>query len=293
MNIGHPTPIGLRTPGFKVFSKGLPQLTFLETDLSPDCVPLSLQNLTTLHLHTLTATMNLSYQYFFAVITTPPSLRNLSIQGSLNVSLWPWHTTGPGFSMKNLKALHLPRESLFSVKILLAISAPNLESLWLGSSRSSFEHYSHFFDSPQMTGPVNKFPALKYLTIPSYDFSYHEKISSAFPTVTHLYLPYVYNVGTRFEPTFTSHWRHLDTLATGSIRQTQMEKFHSTLCKFLPFRRHAGYPIRQLLVDGDLLGILKKEKPNVFEYVKIDLLNLETYREPWWIMSHERHIDDP
>ena len=289
MNIGHPATIGPRTAGFKAFSKGLPELTFLETDL-PDCVPLSLQNLTTLHLHTLTNTLNLSHQSFFEMITAPPSLRNLSIQGSLKASHWPWHTVnGIGFSMNNLKALRLPDESLFSVKILLAISAPNLESLWLGSS---FDNYGHFFNG---SGP-GKFPALKYLTIPSYDFSYNTQFPLAFPTITHLYLPYVnlhYRGDTRFKTTFASHWRQLETLATGLIRQTQTLKFHSDLCNFLPLRRDAGYPLRQLLIDDDLRSMLKKEPPDVSQYVKIDVLSLETYQEPWWIMSHERHMDHP
>lgn len=287
MNIGHPATIGPRTARFKAFSKGLPQLTFLETDL-PDCVPLSLQNLTTLHLHTLTDTMNLSYQSFFAMITAPPSLRNLSIQGFLNASLWPWHTAA-GFSMNSLKALRLPDESLLSVKILLAISAPNLESLWLGSS---FDHFGHFFNGSS----PGKFPALRYLTIPSYDFSYNVQFPHAFPTITHLNLPYLnlhYRGDIRFKSTFTSHWRQLDTLATGLIRHTQMSKFHNDLCSLLPLRRDAGYPLRQLLIDDDLRHILKKELPDVFQYVKIDVLSLETYHEPWWIMSHERHMDHP
>ena len=291
INIGHPSPRSTSDSKPKAFSKGLPQLTFLETDLS-DCVPLSLQNLTTLHLHTLTSTMNISSQSFFEMISAPPSLRNLSIQGSLNVSLWPLHTTtvnGSGFPMNSLKALRLPGESLFSVKILLAISAPNLVSLWLGSS---FESYSHFFNAQ---GPI-KFPSLKYLTIPSYDFSDNLQFPRAFPTITHLYLPYVnlhYRDDIRFKATFTSHWRHLDTLVTGLLRQGQALKFHGDLCKFLPHRRNAGYPLRQLLVDDDVRKMLKKELPDVSQYVKIDVLNVETYQEPWWIMSHERHMDHP
>ena len=289
LNIGHPDMIRPRTADFKVFSKGLPQLTFLETDL-PDCVPLSLQNLTTLHLHTLTDTLNLSYQSFFEMITAPPSLRNLSIQGFLNASLWPWHTvSGTGFSMNNLKALRLPDESLFSVKILLAISAPNLVSLSLGSS---FHNFGQFFN---VSNP-GKFPALKYLTIPRYDFSYNTQFPHAFPNVTHLYLPYLnvhYRGDNRFKTTFISHWRQLDTLATGMIREGQTQKFHNDLCNFLPLRRDAGYPLRQLLIDGDLRRILKKEHPDASQYVKIDVLSLETYQEPWWIMSHERHMDHP
>ena len=285
MNIGHPATIGPRTAGFKAF-KGLPQLTFLETDL-PDCVPLSLQNLTTLHLHTLTDTLNLSYQSFFAMITAPPSLCNLSIQGCLKASLWP--VNGAEFPMNNLKALRLPYDSLLSVRILLAISAPNLVSLWLGSS---FENYGQYFNS---SGP-GKFPALKYLTIPSYDFSYNSHFPLAFPTVTHLYLPYVnlhYSGDTRFKTTFGSLWRQLDTLVTGLIRQKQTHKFHSDVCNFLPLRRNAGYPIRQLLVDDDLRHILKKKLPDVSQFVEIDTLSLETYHEPWWIMSHERNMDHP
>jgi len=253
-------------------------------------VPLSLQNLTTLHLHTLTNTWDLSYQSFVDMITAPPSLRNLSIRGSLDASRWVWNA--PGISMNNLKALRLPDESLFSVKILLVIYAPNLVSLWLGSS---FDNYGHFFNAPASAGPA-KFPALKYLTIPFYDFSDNFLLPRAFPTITHLYLPYVklrQHDGNRFKTTFTSHWRHLDTLATGMIRRTQMLNLHSELYKFLPLRRYAGYPIRQLLVDDDLRSMLMKELPDIFQYVKIDVLSLETYQEPWWIMSHERHMDHP
>jgi len=262
----------------------------METDL-PDCVPLSLQNLTTLHLHTLTNRLNLSYQSFVAMITAPPSLRNLSIRGTLSISLWPWNTTnGPGFfSMNNLEALRLPDESRFSTGILLAISAPNLVSLWLGNS---FDNYGHFFNA---SGPA-KFPSLKYLTIPSYDFSYNTQFPRAFPSITHLYLPYInlhFRGDARFKSTFTSHWRQLETLATGSIRQAQTPKFHSDLCYFLPLRRDAGYPLCQLLIDEDLRGMLKRELPDVSRYVKIDILSLETYREPWWVMSHERHMDHP
>jgi hypothetical protein len=231
--------------------------------------------------------MNVTYQSFFAMITAPPSLRNLSIQGSLNASLWP--VGGPAFPMNNLKALRLPVDSLLSVKILLAISTPNLVSLWLGSS---FDNYGHLFNA----SPPGKFPALKYLTIPSYDFSYNSQFAHAFPTITHLYLPYPnlhYRGDTRFKATFTSYWRQLDTLVTGLIRQNQTLKFHSDLCNFLPLRRDAGYPIRQLLVDDDLYNILKKKLPDVSQYVKVDVLSLETYQEPWWIMSHDRHMDHP
>lgn len=290
INIGHPATMGPRTASFNAFNGSLPQLTFLESDL-PYCVPLSLQNLTTLHLHTLTDTMNLSYQSFFSIITSSPSLCNLSIQGSLNLSSWPLDAAyRPGFSMNNLKALRLPDDGVFSVKILLAVSAPNLESLWLGSS---FTGYDYFFDTPQMTGPV-KFPALKYLTIPCYDFSHNTQFPAAFPTVTYLHLPYAsfYNHGAVMV-TFAAHWKHLDTLATGLIRQSQMPKFHGALCNFLPLRRNAGYPLHTLLIDEDLRSMLEKERPNVSVHVKVDLLNSETYREPWWIMSHERPVDHP
>jgi len=239
--------------------------------------------------------LNLSYQSFVAMLTAPPSLRNLCIQGSLNVTNWPLHVNGPEFSINNLKALRLPdngiHESLFGVKILLAISAPNLESLWLGSS---YDKYGHFFNASQIVGQTVKFPVLKYLTMPSYNLSYCVEFSNAFPTITHLHLPSagIYH-NPQFETIFASHWRHLDTLVTASLRQSQMPKFHHALSKVLPLRRNTGYPIRQILVDEDLRTLLKKQSPNVSHYVKIGKLSLETYQEPWWVMSHERHMDDP
>jgi hypothetical protein len=256
---------------------------------------MSLRNLTTLHLHNLTGRLYLSYQHFVEMLTAPPSLQNLSIRGSLDVTRWPLHTVdGQGFSMNNLKALRLPDDSMFSVKILLSISAPNLVSLWLGSS---FHKFGHFFNAIG-SGRV-KFPALKYLTIPSYDFSHNSQFPHVFPTITHLYLPYVniyaagYIVDTRFNSTFTSYWRRLDTLVMVLIRQRQMTRLHTDLCTFLPIRRSAGYPIRQLLVDDDIRRVLEKQSPDVSNYVKVDILSLENYQEPWWIMSHERHMDHP
>ena len=289
LNIGHPSKIGSRNVNFEVFSKGLPQLMFLETDI-PYCVPLSLQNLTTLHLHTLTNNMFLSFESFATMIMAPPSLRNLSIQGTLSLHRSLNTNIVPGFCvLNNLEALRLPDQSEFTVDILLAISAPNLVSLWLGNS---CDRYGEFFNS----SVPGKFPSLKYLTIPSYDFSYITQYSLSFPSVTHLYLPYVnlhYGGDARFKHTFTSYWTHLDTLATGLVRQGQMQKFHTDLSSFLPRRRDAGYPLRQLLVDDDLCGVLKKGFPDVSRYVKIDVLSLETYQEPWWVMSQERHMDHP
>ena len=55
---------------------------------------------------------------------------------------------------------------------------------------------------------------------------------------------------------------------------------------------NAGYPIQKLLVDEDLFRMLKKERPDISGEVEIEILSLETYREPWWIMSHEQQTDE-
>ena len=292
LNIGHPTSslFSIRPQAFS--TKSLPQLTFLETDVH-SCIPLTLKNLTTLHLHMLTPLSYSSYQSFAAMLTAPSSLRNLCIQGSLDVTNSLLSGNEPGLSFNHLKALRLSDgEGLFAATLLLAISAPNLESLWLGSS---YKKYGRFFNAPSMVAQRVKFPVLKYLTMSFYDFPYCLEFSTVFPNITHLYLPCAnyYRDHTLFETVLTSHWRHLDTFATASLRQSQMPIIHSALSKILPLRRNAGYPIRQILLDDDLRMLFRKKFHDVLPNVKIDKLSLETYQEPWWVMSHERHIDHP
>lgn len=291
MTFGHLSTTTIRGPGVNVFNRGLPQLTFLETDL-PNCLPpLAIQNLTTLHLHTLTDSLNLSYLSFVAMITAPPCLSHLSLQGSMDLATsdWPSFSTYPGFVMNNLKSLRLQDGGMFALRILLLMFAPNLESLWLDYS---FNNFGHLFDAPYVTQPT-RFPALKYLTIPTYGFSHHNNFSKVFPTITHLHLPHAnFFRDDRLADFLLRQWRHLHTLVIGMIRESQSSRFHGALCHFLPYRRNAGYPIRKLLVDEDLFRMLKKERPDISGEVEIEILSLESYREPWWIMSHERRMDD-
>ncbi|KAF8806560.1 hypothetical protein BYT27DRAFT_7167962 [Phlegmacium glaucopus] len=280
-----------RGPGIKVFTRGLPQLTFLKTDL-PNCLPpLALQNLTTLHLHMLTDSLNLSYQSFVDMITAPRHLSQLSLQGSMTVSAsdWPSDSSWPGFVMSNLKSLRLQDGGMFALRMLLLMFAPSLESLWLDYS---FNNFGHLFNAPDITQPT-RFPALKYLTIPTYGFSNHTNFSKVFPTITHLHLPHAnFFRDDRLADFLLGQWRYLHTFVVSMIRESQSSGFHRALCRFLPYRRDAGYPICKLLVDEDLFRMLKKERPDISGEVGMGLLSLETYREPWWIMSHERQRDD-
>ena len=292
MAFGHLSTTGVRGPGIRVFNSGLPQLTFLETDL-PDCLPpLALQNLTTLHLHSLSDSLNLSYRSFVAMITAPPYLSHLSLQGSMDIistSDSPSHSSWPGFVMSHLKSLRVQDGGMFALRILLLMFAPNLESLWLDYS---FSNFGHLFDAPHVTQP-NRFPALKYLTIPTYGFSRYNNISRVFPTITHLHLPHAnFYRDDRLADFLLGHWRYLHTLIVDMIRESQSSGFHGALRHILPYRRNAGYPIKKLLVDEDLFRALKKEGSDILGEVDIELLGLDTYREPWWVMSHERRRMD-
>jgi len=290
MTFGHlsTSVVPSRGPGIKVFNSGLPQLTFLETDL-PDCLPpLALQNLTTLHLHTAVSdSLNLSYRSFVAMITASPYLSHLSLQGSMDISTsdLPPYSSWPGFVMTHLKSLRIQDGGMFALTLLLLMFAPSLESLWLDYS---FNNFGHLFDAPHITQP-NRFPVLKYLTIPTHGFSHCNNISRVFPNITHLHLPFAnFYRDDRLADFLLGQWRYLHTLVVGMTRESQSSRFYGALRHILPYRRKAGYPIRKLLVDEDLFRMLKKEGFDILGEVDIELLSLDTYKEPWWIISHER-----
>ena len=155
--------------------------------------------------------------------------------------------------------------------------APNLESLWL----DLINNFGQLFDAMQVSQPA-RFPALKYLTIPTYD---HNNFSKVFPTITHLHLPANFFRDDRLVELLLGQWRHLHTLVVSMIWEPESSRFHGALRHFLPYRRNAGYPIRKLLVDDHLFRVLKKEKPDISGEVDIELLTLESYSGSW-IMNH-------
>lgn len=276
MVFGHPSTTG-----------GLPQTTFLETDLLDCPRPLALQNLTTLYLHTVSDSLNLSYRSFVTMVTAPPYLSHLSLQGSMEMSSsdLPSYSSWPGFVMSHLKSLRIQDGGMFALRILLLMFAPNLESLWLDYS---FNNFGYLFDAPHVTQP-SRFPALKYLTIPTYGFSHCNNMSRVFPTITHLHLPHAnFYRDDRLLDFLLGQWKSLHTLIVEMVRQSQNSRFHSALRHILPYRRNAGYPIRKLLVDEHLFRALKKEGSDISAEVDIELLSLDTYKEPWWVMSYER-----
>ncbi|KAF8161306.1 hypothetical protein B0H34DRAFT_374747 [Crassisporium funariophilum] len=277
-----------RYGGIRVLKGGMPLLTFLDTDL-PDCLPpLSSQNLTTLHLHSLTAVLNLTYISFLQIITAPPSLENLSIQGCMNLATWHTHFTHTKFVLKELRSLRLLDDGTMAIKMLLSMSAPKLESLWLDCS---FDSFSTFFDAPQMAGPT-KFPALQYLTIPSYAFHQHNRFPKAFPTIKHLHLPFAnFFNATRLNEMVGAQWPHLHTLAVSMIRETHITKFNGAMNAVLASRRAVGHPLRHLLVDEDLMRLMKKLTPSLAGKVAIKPLGLDNYKEHWWVASQEEHMD--
>jgi len=80
-------------------------------------------------------------------------------------------------------------------------------------------------------------------------------------------------------------WRYLHTLVVGMTRDVSESKFLRYIATYLPYRRKAGYPIRKVVVDEDLFRVLKKEGFDILGEVDIELLSLDTYKEPWWIIS--------
>ncbi|KAF8952510.1 hypothetical protein BDZ97DRAFT_1878170 [Flammula alnicola] len=275
----HTVPTMPRHPtGFKIFARGSPQLTFLDTAFA-GCLPppTSLQNLTTLFLHPLQQSLDLRYRDFVDILTAPRSLANLSITGSTQTLLrtWPLHLLEPDIELPNLKSLRLIMidNSMFSAKLLLSISAPKLESLWL---HCSFDNYNFLFDASQMAtvaGRTPKFSNLRYLTILQDSLFHSVKFAQIFPNITHLHLPHAnfFHVD-KLEAGLSGHWRQLHTLVLTLLREVHAQKLTNVLTSvFQPSPR-----------DRDFARMLQENAPQLPRLVNIINISPDNYREPWW-----------
>ena len=266
-----------------IFEGGAPQLTYLATDM-PNVVPFTsaLWNLTTLHLHSFNEESQLTYASFVEVLKAPRSLQYLSIQGRIQITSWPLHSTAPEFELTCLKALRLLDDAMMAVRILLSMSAPNMESLWLHISPREFQS---FFDSSQMQTAVgqNKFRSLKYLTLPNHNFRTLGSFATAFPTVTHFHAlyPSFWNPK-EMQQTLKTKWALLDTVIFSRTRENKTEAFYAGLQDVLVHRRGSGHPIKKMLVDSDLFNMLLKSAPKIIKQVDVDVISPHNYHEIWW-----------
>jgi len=264
-------------------------LSFIETD-TPNILPQNLRNLTTLYLHGLDPSVPFSSDEFIQTFASIPSIVNLSLQGTVAFGFWP---TGmpfmPQFTLNNLKSLRLVEGGGVAIRMLLALSAQHLESLWLECSYENFP--THLFGAAQFNilGKP-KFPNLKYLTISLDNFTTTARFATIFPTITHLHYRYpFYNESTQLIQTFAaSGWPSLQVLAFTAFKHKHARKLNTALVGILTHRRLDNNPLSRILMDKDHIRWLDHAVPYDWEakklrqLVEIELLTVDNYSEYWW-----------
>jgi hypothetical protein len=270
--------------GFRILEHGSSSLAFLKIDLV-GCMPpvASLRWLTSLHLRKLHTDIGLTYPKLVEVLTAPDCLLYLSIDGTIDLRVWPFHRNAPDFQLHHLKALQICDQGRMPALLLLSISAPNLESLWLECNFKYF-NTSAYSVAPQMSLGRSKFPKLQYLTLPRVKLPFSPKL---FPSITHLHLPGIDVVPghlTTLETTLSALWPSLHTVVfTVLRREADWEKIGDLIVPCLQRRHSQGRPIIDLLVDRDILCVTeRKVRSGLPAGTKMQLVSGENYVEPWW-----------
>lgn len=281
------------TDSVEIFSGGSPKLTFVDTasiDLLNPSV--GLRNVTTLLIrlnHT-----KLSYLQLVALLTAPKSLVNVSMTGFSDTlqRTWPVHSIhhDPGFVLPSLKSLRLIASGELATRLLLSVSAPELDSLWLDSS---FNHLHTLFGAPQMThapGRAVKFQMVQYLTLREYSLRDVSSVARTFPDITHLHLLHAsYSNPSLLTAALSTSWHRVHSLVFTIGRVLHWEEIAIELSSILPERSEAGYPIQNLILDRDFRKKLEEHIPDLSDLATIVDLSPETYKEPWW----NNEIGDP
>lgn len=261
-----------------IFCGSLPRIKELQTDLPDFLPPRSLSpSLTTLYLHYMKVNSRLKPDSCVDYLKSLANLRHLSLQGSIELDGWGPNLT---FEMPNLRSLRLMDDGMMAVHIILSITAPSLESLWLDCS---FIPFHTLFDSPRMRG-ATKFPTLQYLTLCSDNSFRSERFAGIFPTITYIHVPYA--VMQRHFHLFTNvlvqHWTSLHTIVLTMYKESNVTQLVAGLNTILPIRKRHNMPIRQLVLDADYRSAILKDAPTIADQVDIVPISMETYREHWW-----------
>ena len=272
-----------RSTGFKILAQGSPQLKFLRFDQADYLpAPNSLSNLTTLHLHHLHPGLHLTYPQLVEALTAPHTLLYLSLEGDVNFLTWPLHQVAPAFQLNHLQGLRFTENGMMAVRMLLSVSAPKLESIWLDCS---YDNFDFFFDAPQMVGIQghSKFPKLRYLTLPTSNLFLVPKFATIFPSITHLHLPYPdFFRAAPLQLALTNHWTSLHTIVLTMLKENNWKRLTACFSAVLPYRRQIGYPINHLLLDRDFFEMIKKSAPELVPQIEMDFVSASNYKEPWW-----------
>lgn len=267
------------------FAGGASQLLCAEIDGLWYLPPLG--NLTALELHASIEALPLSYIDFSIIANTAPHLAHLAIRGVVDVSRWPT-PAALALEMPSIRSLLFSNENMFSTIFLTSVAVPNLQSLWMDYPNHAIPE--SFFNSP-MFSTANNFPALRYLTLQSYDFYGIEFLARVFPSVTHLHLAYCNTSHIRYLRDALLNkdhrwWPHLHAVAIQTTRDHYVEKLEQTFEEITGSRVHDGMPIKKLFLD--LHGFLALSKSNTLqEHTKLEELGPTNYSDPRWIMAHE------
>jgi hypothetical protein len=273
-----------RPKAFKILENGSQQLTFLEMD-QVDYMPTrsSLRNLTSLHLKNLHGDLHLTYPNLVDILTAPDCLVYLSVEGGISMATWPLHNDRPDFNLNHLKALRIYNEGTMALSLLLSMSAPQLESLWLETFSSNF---GLLLSSPRVSQGLRqrKFQSLRYLTLPTMNLSLSVELANIFPAITHFHLRRADSL--HFEmlkPALLHSWSSLNTLVFTALKDEGLTTLNAFLSSILPKRRRQGHPIENLLVEPDHLRIIDKGAAHLRRETAVEIVSVDTYREPWWI----------
>ncbi|KIM40335.1 hypothetical protein M413DRAFT_446521 [Hebeloma cylindrosporum] len=272
-----------RPEGFRILEQGSPQLRFLEFEQA-DCLPIpsSLRNLTTLHLHHLRPELHLTYPQLVEALIAPHTLRYLSLEGDVNFATWPLHLAAPEFQLSHLQGLRLNDNGMMAVRMLLSMSAPKLESIWLDCS---YDNFDFLFDAPQMVGNQghSKYPKLRYLTLPTSNLFLMAKFAAIFPSITHLHLPYPdFFRSALLQEALADHWTSLHTIVLTMLKENNWKKLTACFSTVLPYRRQIRHPINHLLLDRDFFEVFKKSAPELTALIQMEIVSASNYKEPWW-----------
>jgi len=263
----------------------------METD-TPNILPHpdSLRNLTTLYLHGFDSSLQISSDDFVQTFASLSSIVNLSLLGTVGFGFWPnGMPLMPEFTLNNLKSLRLLDGGGLAIRMLLGVSAVNLESLWLECSHDNFP--THLFDVPQLNiFGKPKFPNLKYLTIVMDNFTMSSRLAEIFPTVTHLHFHYpTYKEAIQLIQAFTARrWSSLQVLVFSAFKEKDAQQLNTALLSILPQRRQDNIPLDRILLDKDHLRWLDRVVPleakKLRQLVGFELLTADNYPEYWWNM---------
>ncbi|KIM36429.1 hypothetical protein M413DRAFT_424798 [Hebeloma cylindrosporum] len=277
-------PFTIWQTGFTILELGSSQLAFLKIDVG-DCMPVaaSLRRLTSLHLDKRRSDMLLTFPMLVDILTAPYCLLYLSFKGNISPNTLPLQTAAldPDFQLHHLKALKISTRGLVAAKLLLFLSAPKLESLWL-ETNDGFRFFSIFCESSQVSSGCPKFPQLQYLILGGYNLP---SIFSTFPSITHLRLIHIGTLALgNLETTLAGQWASLHTLVFSLFGLEESSKQTGDIvASWLRSRVSHGRPIHNFLVNHHVFGIIgTKFWTDIPVETKVQRVSAENYMEPWW-----------